>query len=44
MLDSELGSMNVEALWQSGHYVYWQTGVAMPSAPQAFEGYEKGAH
>jgi hypothetical protein len=44
MLNSELDGMNVEAFWQSGQYVYWQTGIAMPSPPPAFEGYERDTH
>lgn len=44
MLDLELDSMNVEALWQAGQYVYWQSGVAMPSPPPSAEGYEKDSH
>jgi hypothetical protein len=44
VLDSQLDHMNVEALWQPGRYVYWQTGVTMPSSPPACEGYEKDIH
>jgi hypothetical protein len=43
-LDSELDRMNVEALWRSGQYVFWQTGITMPSPPPASEGYEKDTH
>ena len=44
VLDAELDDMNVEALWQAGEYVYWETGITMPSPPPASEGYEKDTH
>ena len=41
-LNSELDRMNVEALWQQGRFVFWKTGVTMPSPPSASEAYEPG--
>jgi hypothetical protein len=43
-LDSILDSMDVDSLWRSGEYVYWQTGITMPEAPPASEGYENDTH
>jgi hypothetical protein len=43
-LDSGLDSLDVEALWQSGEYVDWQTGITMPEPPPASEGYEMKTH
>ena len=43
-LDSVLDNMDVDALWQSGEYVFWQTGITMPKPPPASEGYETETH
>src|SRR5271156_6681247 len=43
-LDSILDNMDVDALWQSGEYVSWQTGITMPEPPPASEGYETETH
>jgi hypothetical protein len=43
-LDAILDDMDVEGLWQSGQYVYWQTGITMPVPPPASEGYETETH
>jgi hypothetical protein len=43
-LDSTLDGTNVEALWLSGQYVDWQTGIAMPERPPEHEGYEADTH
>jgi hypothetical protein len=44
MLDQTLDDMDVENRWLSGKFVYWQTGITMPSAPPPVEGYEKDTH
>jgi len=43
-LDSILDNMDVDALWQSGEFVSWQTGITMPEPPPASEGYETETH
>ena len=44
ILDLTLDSMQVNTFWQSGRYVYWQTGIAMLAPPPESEGYEKDTH
>ena len=43
-VDAILDGMDVEALWQAGEYVDWQTGVTLPEPPPASEGYEDETH
>jgi hypothetical protein len=43
-LDLTLDDMDVDALWQSGEYVYWQTGITMSEPPPVSEGYETETH
>jgi hypothetical protein len=43
-LDIALDGMDVESLWLSGEYVYWQTGITMPEPPPRSEGYETDTH